>query len=91
MALPNGYCGLPLQQSCPHANACLSCPVFITTPEFLPQHRDHLQLTLHIVERAEQNGQTRLAEMNTRTADNLTAIIASLERDESKHAAGQPE
>ncbi|MDT5281624.1 MAG: hypothetical protein QOJ20_2819 [Mycobacterium sp.] len=21
MALPNGYCGLPLQQSCPHANA----------------------------------------------------------------------
>lgn len=20
MALPNGYCGLPLQQSCPHAN-----------------------------------------------------------------------
>ncbi len=20
-ALPNGYCGLPLQQSCPHANA----------------------------------------------------------------------
>ncbi|WP_246133587.1 hypothetical protein [Mycobacterium helveticum] len=23
MALPNGYCGLPLQKSCPHANACL--------------------------------------------------------------------
>jgi integrase len=22
--LPNGYCGLPLQQSCPHANACLA-------------------------------------------------------------------
>jgi len=21
-ALPNGYCGLPLQQTCPHANAC---------------------------------------------------------------------
>jgi hypothetical protein len=20
--LPNGYCGLPLQQSCPHPNAC---------------------------------------------------------------------
>jgi hypothetical protein len=33
MALPNGYCGLPLQQTCPHANACLTCPVFITTPD----------------------------------------------------------
>jgi hypothetical protein len=22
-ALPNGYCGLPVQQSCPHANSCL--------------------------------------------------------------------
>jgi hypothetical protein len=21
-ALPNGYCGLPLQKTCPHANAC---------------------------------------------------------------------
>ena len=24
-ALPNGYCGLPLVQNCPHPNACLSC------------------------------------------------------------------
>jgi hypothetical protein len=23
-ALPNGYCGLPRQRSCPHANACLT-------------------------------------------------------------------
>ncbi|WP_220446826.1 hypothetical protein [Nonomuraea deserti] len=22
--LPNGYCGLPVQKSCPHANACFS-------------------------------------------------------------------
>ncbi len=36
MALPNGYCGLPLQKSCPHANACLTCPLFVTTAEFLP-------------------------------------------------------
>ncbi|MGH3411131.1 MAG: tyrosine-type recombinase/integrase, partial [Streptosporangiaceae bacterium] len=38
IALPNGYCGLPLQKSCPHANACLTCPLFITTAEFLPEH-----------------------------------------------------
>ncbi|TWP32356.1 tyrosine-type recombinase/integrase, partial [Leekyejoonella antrihumi] len=23
-ALPNGYCGLPIQKACPHANACLT-------------------------------------------------------------------
>jgi hypothetical protein len=28
-----------VQKSCPHANACLTCPMFVTTPEFLPQHR----------------------------------------------------
>jgi integrase len=79
MALPNGYCGLPLQQTCPHANACLTCPVFITTPEFLPQHREQLELTRGIIERAHQRGQLRVAEMNQRTADNLLTIITSLE------------
>lgn len=78
-ALPNGYCGLPLQQSCPHANACLTCPVFITTPEFLPQHREQLELTRGIIERAQQRGQLRLVEMNQRTADNLVNIITGLE------------
>jgi integrase len=80
-ALPNGYCGLPLQQSCPHANACLTCPVFITTPEFLPQHREQLELTRGIIERAQQRGQLRLVEMNQHTATNLTKIIGSLEND----------
>ena len=28
--LSNGYCGLPIQKSCPHANACLTCPVFLS-------------------------------------------------------------
>lgn len=78
-ALPNGYCGMPLQQSCPHANACLTCPVFITTAEFLPQHREQLEMTRGIIERAHQRGQLRLVEMNQRTADNLITIIDSLE------------
>ena len=47
MALPNGYCGLPLQKSCPHANACLTCPLFITTSEFLPQHHQQLDAPAH--------------------------------------------
>lgn len=39
-ALPNGYCQLQLVKTCPHANSCfLTCPMFVTTAEFLPQHR----------------------------------------------------
>jgi len=48
-ALPNGYCGLPVVQTCPHANACLTCPMFITTAEFLPQHREQHQQVLQII------------------------------------------
>ena len=38
-SLPNGYCSRPAQQDCPHPNACLTCPDFQTTPEFLDIHR----------------------------------------------------
>ena len=34
-SLPNGYCARPAQQDCPHPNACLTCPDFQTTPQFL--------------------------------------------------------
>ena len=85
-ALPNGYCGLPTQQSCPHANSCLTCPMFITTAEFLPQHRAQHQQTLQIITAAEARGQTRLAEMNRQVADNLHNIITSLEADPGDNA-----
>ncbi|MFG1711147.1 tyrosine-type recombinase/integrase [Nonomuraea sp. M3C6] len=78
MALPNGYCALPLQQRCEYANACLTCPVFVTTEEFLPQHRRQLQQTRDLIERAEQHGHQRLAEMNRTVETNLLAIIAGL-------------
>ncbi|PND54137.1 transposase [Mycobacterium sp. ENV421] len=81
MALPNGYCGLPLQKSCPHANACLTCPVFITTPEFLPQHHAQREQTLQLITAAEARGQQRLAEANRTVLTNLDTIIATLETD----------
>jgi len=83
-ALPNGFCGLPLVQECPHANSCLTCPMFLTTAEFLPQHRAHQQQTLQIISAAEARGQARLAEMNRRVADNLEKIIRSLEDDDGE-------
>ena len=59
-ALPNGFCGLPVQKTCPHANACLTCPMFVTTPEFLPRHHEHRHQVLQIITAAEARGQARL-------------------------------
>jgi integrase len=78
-SLPNGYCGLPLKQTCPHANACLTCPVFITTPQFLPEHRKQRRLTLTLIQTAKNAGQKRVSEMNEQVLGNLDRIITSLE------------
>lgn len=80
MALPNGYCTLPLQQTCEYANACLTCPMFLTTAQFLPEHRRQLQATRELVAGAQSRGQTRVVEMNRTVEINLTRIIATLEQ-----------
>ena len=82
-ALPNGYCQLPLVKTCPHANSCLTCPMFVTTAEFLPQHHAQRQATLQIISAAEASGHARVAEMNRQVAGNLDKIIATLEVEES--------
>jgi integrase len=84
-ALPNGYCGLPLVKTCEHANACLTCPLFLTTSEFLPQHRQQRQQTLQIITAAQARGQMRMVAMNQQVADNLEKIITSLEDDGSSN------
>jgi hypothetical protein len=78
MALPNGYCTLPLQQRCEYANACLSCPVFVTTAEFLPQHQLQLEATRTLIDQAQQQGHQRVVEMNRTVEKNLLSIISSL-------------
>jgi len=77
--LPNGYCGLPLQQTCPHPNACLTCSSFLTTVEFLPQHREQLQRTDELITHAETDGRQRLVDMNTPVRLNLLRIIDGLQ------------
>jgi hypothetical protein len=86
-ALPIGYCGLPVVKTCPHANACLTCPMFITTAQFLPRHREHHNEVLQIISAAEARGQDRLAEMNRQVAGNLEKIITALERPPGEQAA----
>ena len=77
--LPNGYCARPPQQDCPHPNACLTCPDFQTTPEFLDIHRRQASTTLNLIARADANGQPRLAARLRQVQANLERIIPALE------------
>lgn len=77
--LPNGYCGLPVQRQCPHANACLTCPVFITGPEFLPELREQRRRTLTLITASRENGHARVTEMNEQVAASLDRMISELE------------
>lgn len=78
-ALPNGYCGRPPQQDCPHPNACLTCPDFQTTVEFLPVHHQQAQLTRELLTAAEAAGRERLAANHRKVLISLDKITASLE------------
>jgi hypothetical protein len=55
--------------------------MFITTPEFPPQHRDHRRQIIQIISAAQARGQTRLAEMNQQVLANLDNIISGLRDD----------
>jgi integrase len=85
--LPHGYCGLPVQKSCPHANACLTCPVFLSGPEFLPELRQQRHRTLTLIQAATGKGQTRVAEMNQQVLTNLDKMIGEIENDNESEAA----
>jgi hypothetical protein len=59
----------------------LTCPLFITTAEFLPEHRRQHQQTLQIISAAQACGQAQMAEMNQQVADSLQRVITALEAD----------
>ena len=78
-SLPNGYCARPAQQECPHPNACLTCPDFQTTPEFLDDHRRQAATNRRLIAQADAKGQFRLAENLRQVQANLERIIPALE------------
>jgi hypothetical protein len=61
--------------------------MFLTTAEFLPQHRAQHQQVLQIIAAAEARGQDRLAEMNRQVAGNLDRIISALEAEPGQQEA----
>lgn len=86
-SLPNGYCGRPPQQDCPHPNACLTCPDFQTTPQFLEIHRRQRDDTADLLAAAEQAGNVRLADNHRQVAANLEQIITALQTLDDKEPA----
>jgi hypothetical protein len=78
--LPDGECGLPIQQSCPHPNACHSCPHFLTDERYRPVLEEQLTRAERRVADAERAGHERLAEINRPDVLDLRRIIAGLDR-----------
>lgn len=78
-ALPNGYCGLPLVQSCPHPNACLSCPSFLTDESFRSVHEQQHAQTRRLLDTAREANNVRLVELLERDHESLRRIIQGLD------------
>lgn len=78
--LPNGYCGMPLNGPCEHANPCLTCPMFITNADFLPQHETQLKHTLELIDISQENGHLRIVEKDREIVDTLERIITACQR-----------
>ena len=53
--------------------------MFVTTAEFLPQHRSHRRQVIELITAAQARGQTRLVEMNQQVLGNLDRIIDTLD------------
>ncbi|MCA1677527.1 MAG: tyrosine-type recombinase/integrase [Actinobacteria bacterium] len=89
-ALPNGYCGLPLVQTCPHPNACLGCDNFLTDPSFRAVHEQQLARTRELRDRAEGDGSLRLVEVLEHDERSLTRILDGLDELEADLPQSDP-
>tara|TARA_B110000211_G_C14039905_1_gene536303 strand:- start:525 stop:1652 length:1128 start_codon:yes stop_codon:yes gene_type:complete len=78
-ALSNGICALPIKQTCPHANACLTCTSFRTDKTFIDVHRQQLKTAKYLVDESKAKNYTRQYDLNVQVRDNLITIIDGLE------------
>lgn len=84
-SLSNGWCGLPLIQTCPHPNACLTCDNFLTDESFRPVHEQQREHNGSLLSQAHKNGNIRLVEILEKDQASLDTIIGALDslKDES--------
>jgi hypothetical protein len=78
-SLPNGCCGIPVQQTCPHPNACLSCDGFLTDETSRPVLREQRPRARTLAESAVAEGHERLAQINLADVAALDAILEGLD------------
>lgn len=86
--LPNGYCGLPVTQTCSKGNACLTCGDFRTTVEFIEQHKEQRKRTKKVLEKALANNWHRQIQVNEDVIKSLDNIINALEGSGEQGNAG---
>jgi hypothetical protein len=89
-SLPNGECGRPIQQVCPHPNACLTCDDFLTDARHLEAHRDQLERTRKLIAVADASGNLRMVEMNRQVEVNLAHVITAVEHRAKEIVADDP-
>lgn len=76
--LPNGYCSLSLDLSCPHSNACLTCTHFRTDHSFLSSHLKQIEETKLLIQKAKDNKWERQEQTNKDVLTNLEKIVIKL-------------
>lgn len=89
-ALPNGYCRLASHKSCEHVNPCLSCSLFVTTRDFLPDHQRHRSAVAEHLQLNIEAKRTRQAEKDAQDLSRLDSIINALEQPDATATAGVP-
>lgn len=80
--LPDGVCARPIKEkiiNCKKPNACLFCPKFITTPEFLEVHKNHLERIKADKQRYMEDNLIGTDYLLLETEKALTEIITQLE------------
>lgn len=88
--LPDGECGLPIQQSCPHPNKCHSCPSFLTDERYRPVLAEQLERAQAKLTHAEDAGHARAAEINRPDVLDLRRILEGLDRLSTECATATP-
>lgn len=80
--LTNGICGKPIELgSCQHAYACLECPDFRTSVEYLDIHQEQLERLINQRDLASSHGYTQEFARAERAIGKLESIILALSED----------
>ncbi|MGZ3646363.1 MAG: tyrosine-type recombinase/integrase [Ktedonobacteraceae bacterium] len=81
--LPIGGCGrLVVLGECAHANKCLTCPMWLTSTEDLPELKSFYERAVRLKQRAIEKDNQFVVEHQDRILAGLSIRISSLERSE---------